>query len=157
MGFHLIKVCTDNCYYLISTIWKETMLIGLVWLGRKEKRNKCVLCFLVQISPLSGLCRAVSQTLMRSLFQDQSHLRLWENIHVSPHPPGSSAISLAETMHCIEDMRWTVVCMVRSSKCIMLCPLCTCKNIKTWHESSPSLCLLCIDVTCSHRAEHLIF
>lgn len=108
MRFHLIKVCTDNCYYLFSTIWKETMLIGMVLVGRKEKRNKCVLCFHVKISPLSSLCGAVSQTLMRSLFQDQSHLSLWENIHACPHPPGSSAISLAETMSYIEDIRWTV-------------------------------------------------
>lgn len=42
MGFHLIKVCTDNCYYLISTMWKETVLIrGFDWDVEGRETNAC--------------------------------------------------------------------------------------------------------------------
>lgn len=116
----------------------------MVWGGSNEKRNKRGLCFHVKISPLSSLCGAVSQTLMRSLFQDQSHLSLWENIHACPHPPGSSAISLAETMKYIEDIRWTVqsplfmanllFCTFGSSECFVMFTLYTQQqNSMTWN------------------------
>lgn len=42
MRFHLIKVCTDNCYYLMSTIWKETVLIrGFDWDVKRRETNVC--------------------------------------------------------------------------------------------------------------------
>lgn len=50
MGLHLIKVCTDNCYYLISTIWKETVLIrGFDWVVERRETN---VCFVAQYESL---------------------------------------------------------------------------------------------------------
>lgn len=70
---------------IIATIWshylKRSHVNWMVWLGRKENGNKCVLCFLgtnFLLSAVFFFCRAGSPALKRSLFHDQSHLHFCE-------------------------------------------------------------------------------
>lgn len=98
MRFHLIKVCTDNCYFLISTIWKETVLIrGSDWDMKRRETN--VRFVVVYKSLLSGFMYLQSWKVFVSQNFDEvllmgpvsSHLCFWENIHVCV--PSSKLIS----------------------------------------------------------------
>lgn len=113
MGFHLIKVCTDNCYYLISTIWKETVLIrSFDWNVRRRETNACFV--VLYKSLLSGLygSAGLEEFLCPKLWWAPCfwtpHLCLWEIIHVCPILQAHQASQGTETMHSIEDVRWVV-------------------------------------------------
>lgn len=181
MGFHLIKVCTDNCYYLIFTIWEEPVFIrGFDWDVEGRETN---VCFVVLYkSLLSGglcICRdgglfCVSETLMRSLFQHQSHVCVWENIHVCPilqaHQLSQGKKKKHNTLHwrcelTVESpLLWvviyilTIVCMVSSLRCVVLFlkgfekKCYKGKNIKTWQKPGPSLCLFFTTLELQNKA-----
>lgn len=123
------KVCTDNCYYLISTIWKETIIIrGFDWDVKRRETNVCFVALYTFVFLCAGSV-FMSRALMRSLFQEQSQLHIWENIHVCPHPPSSSAIPVSwnNALHWRHEMDgWnsstytcSCVCTVSSLKWII--------------------------------------
>lgn len=136
--FHLNKVCTDNCYYLIITSWKETVLIrSFDW---DVKRRETNVCFVVHISPLWGLVSAELEGFCVPNFDEvlvswsSPISRLWENIHACPHPPSSSAIPVSwnNALHWRHDM-------------------------DSWKSSTYTMCVIC----CLHgklfKINHLIF
>lgn len=111
MGFHLIKVFTDNCYYLISTIWEETVFIrGFDWDVERRETN---VCFVVLYKSLlsGGLC----------ICRDGGFcVRNFDEVLVSrpipclclgkypcvPHPPSSSAIPGRKKTQCTALKMW---------------------------------------------------